>query len=51
MYGLISIMELIKWDARTRGLASVAMAAFIFLSALPMEARAQNIRARPELTP
>jgi len=42
MYGLITIMELIKWDARTRGLASVAMAAFIFLSALPMEARAQN---------
>ena len=42
MYGLTKIMRLIKREERTRGLAAVAMAAFIFLSALPMEARAQN---------
>jgi len=42
MYGLTKIMRLIKCEGRTRGLAAVAMAAFIFLSALPMEARAQN---------
>ena len=42
MYGLTTIMGLIKSEGRTRGLAAVAMAAFIFLSALPMEARAQN---------
>ena len=42
MYGLITIMELIKREGRIRGLAAVAVAAFIFLSALSMEARAQN---------
>ena len=42
MYGRTKIMRLIKCEGRTRGLAAVAMAAFIFLSALPMEARAQN---------
>lgn len=42
MYGLTKIMRLIKCEGRTHGLAAVAMTAFIFFSALPMEARAQN---------
>ncbi len=42
MYGLTNIMTLIKCEGRTLGLAAVAMAAFILLSAWAMEARSQN---------
>ncbi len=42
MYGLTTTMGLIKRDVCTRRLAAVAMAALIFLSALPTQARAQN---------
>ncbi|HEV7474780.1 MAG TPA: hypothetical protein VGN90_12075 [Pyrinomonadaceae bacterium] len=42
MYGLTKIMGLIKCESRTGRLAAVAMAALIFLSALPNQARAQG---------
>lgn len=42
MYGLTTIMGLIKCEGHTRGLAAVGIAALIFLWALPMQARAQN---------
>ena len=42
MYGLVKIMRLIKCEGRTLGLAAVAMAAFILISAWPTEARGQN---------
>lgn len=45
MYGLTTIKGLLKYEGRTRGLAAVAMAALIFLSALPMQARAQGTSA------
>lgn len=42
MYGLTTIMGLIKCERHTRGLAAVAIAALIFLWAVPMQPRAQN---------
>jgi hypothetical protein len=42
MYGLTTIMGLIKYEGRTRRLAAVALAALIFLSALTTQTRAQG---------
>jgi hypothetical protein len=44
MYGL-TIKGLIKCEGRTRALAAIAMAALIFLSALPTQTRAQGASA------